>query len=178
MGMMNIVATVTIPVSARPSLFVGGQFDGWGERIAAFENVDLTINLEGFPEIEDGMDTDEIADAAKDAEWDTDYTDEMLRAAIEHAAAEFVGDVADMDENGDGCDGVVQIVLGEPVVLKGASYLTTAEYDFAADGIREATGDIVDEWAFGDNGFKGTWFVDDGGAVHPGSPLDKANWQK
>lgn len=178
MGMMNIVATVTIPVSARPSSFVGGQHDGWGERIAAFENIDLTINLEGFPEIEDGMDTDEIADIAKDAEWGTDYTDEMLRAAIEHAAEAFVGDVADMDDNGDGCDGVVQIELGEPVVLKGASYLTTAEYDFAADGIREATEDIVDEWAFGDNGFEGTWFVDWDGAAHPGSPLDNANWQK
>lgn len=178
MGMMNIVATVSIPVVARPSVFVDGQHDGWGQRIEGFDAVDLTINLEGFPEIEPGMDDDEIADVAGDAEWDSDYTDDALRAAIEHAAAEYAGDMADMDDAGNGCDGVVLIELGEPVVVKEASYLTTANYDFAADGIREATAGIVDEWAFGENGFEGAWFVDQDGEVHPGSPLDNANWSK
>lgn len=187
---MKFDCVVKIPVEARTAYFEDGQFVSWDKKLEDFDHVDLTLVFEGFPMFraeseEDPMSTSEVADAIRNADWCSDYTDDVLSAALCNFISEkYPAGFDDMDEDGNGHDGVVGIWLNDDVYA-GFGYafpmlkqvMDDEDVIHLSSGFYEAwenDSSWRDDNAFGADGFEASWFYDScDGVVRPGSPFDK-----
>lgn len=178
---MRFSATVSIPSMFAPSIFVNGQHDGWDKMNAPCQVIDLTLDFEGDVEVDWEAPADEILESIEDGEWASDYSDAMLGEAIRKACADiFDGDINNLDDDGNGCDGVVLVSLGEEVKVSAVSFPAIGEMsEEVALGLEAVGKTIAEDCAFDtEDGYEGTWFyTSDDEEIHQGTPLDKKNWQ-
>lgn len=180
---LSFISTAKIPVKARSSYFEGGDFISWSKPIEDFKSVDLTLGYETDDlVIDSSMSADEIIEAIKDAEWQTNFADSDLENALWEVCQRHLDPdelCADWDEDtASGHDGFVLIELSDEVSYSNPEWDHCEELPGEVISALDSIGkDIVRDIEFGSDGFEGQFFYDSSMEdLYVGAPQDN-DWE-
>lgn len=116
---MSFTAKIPFAMNIRKSNFEGGCLMGWHhiEEAEIEVPVKFETDLDLFSvEIEcdkrTSSDEDfaaEYSEVIREADWHNNFEDFKLENAVRYACTNVSDDICDMDDEGNGCDGVVQV---------------------------------------------------------------------
>lgn len=187
MAEVEFTTWLTIPVSARPSHFVDGQLDGWGKSLEDFASTEIYLLFCGeVSEPADDGDSEQLAQALREASWvcyngntgEEEIDTDLALNLLDDCKTCIPDDIADRDDDGNGCDGTVLLNLGDEAEAGECDWECLP--DPFSSVSEEVLAGIASRAAYIDGpDYSLTYFYDvNTEELHEGSPLVRENWEK
>lgn len=160
MSIWTLNATISLPVTACPSVIEKGERKGWGDPLMLLSSVEFPVELSADLNVDGEYTEEEIISAIENAGWESNYTEDLLADALEKKCPYGVpANLPEIDEAGNGCDGIVRLQVSDPEVLDVVRRnwgQHSPEVDMAFVDVDVDS--VIREWASNYEGFENTMF--------------------